>query len=128
METLELGWDEAVATAPEDARVVTLLLEGEMGVAELSELGDELVRLLQRGACRFVLDFEEVPHLDYRGIRPFLPRVEALRRAGGEVKLSGLSPYLSAVLRASGAHGVFESYPHCNDARASFALSALDPI
>ncbi len=128
METLELAWDEAVATTPREDRVVTLLLEGELGVQELSDVGDELFRLLQRGARRFVLDMGEVPHLDYRGVRPLLPRIEALRRAGGEVKLSGLSPYLTAVLRASGAHGVFELYPHCNDARASYAMSALDPI
>ena len=30
--------------------------------------------------------------------------------------------------RASGAHGVFEIYPHCNDARASYLTSALEPI
>lgn len=132
METLELDWEELdagpVGQGPSADRVVTLLLEGELGVRELAAVGDELFRLLRGGARRFVLDMGEVPHLDYRGVRPLLPRIEALRNAGADVKLSGLSPYLVAVLRASGAHGVFEIYPHCNDARASFLTSALEPI
>src|SRR5262249_10630702 len=109
-------------------RVFTLLLEGELGVKELAEVGDELFRLLQRGVTQVVLDLSDVPHLDYRGVKPLLPRVEAFRRAGGDVKLSGLSAYPSAVMRASGAHGAFEAYPHCNDARAAFDVRPTDPI
>jgi anti-sigma B factor antagonist len=113
---------------PSSERVFTLLLEGELGLKQLAELGEELLRLEERGVRQVVLDFTEVPHLDYRGVRSLLPRVEALRRGGGDVKVSGLSPYLAAVLRASGAHGVFEVYPHCNDARAAFAASATHSI
>ncbi|MCI0572182.1 MAG: STAS domain-containing protein [Myxococcaceae bacterium] len=123
---VEQVWDRDERGA--SGHVLTLLLEGELGVKELAEVGDELFRLLQRGVTQVVLDFTEVPHLDYRGVRPLLPRVEALRRAGGDVKLSGLSSYLAAVLRASGAHGVFEVYPHCNDARAAFSVVPTDPI
>jgi anti-anti-sigma factor len=119
--------EQAGAVAAAD-RVVTLMLEGELGVRELAEVGDELFRLVQRGVHQVVLDLADVPHLDYRGVKPLLPRVEALRRAGGDVKLAGVSPYLQAVLRASGAHGVFELYPHCNDARAAFAVRPTDPV
>ncbi len=70
-----------------------------------------------------VLDFCEVPHLDYRGVRPLMGRVAAFRKAGGDVKLSGLSPYLAAIFRAAGAYNAFEFYPHMNDARAAFALA-----
>jgi anti-anti-sigma regulatory factor len=63
-----------------------------------------------------------VAHLDYRGVRPLMARAEVFRRAGGDIKLSGLSPYLAAIFRAAGAHDRFEAYPHMNDARAAFAL------
>jgi anti-sigma B factor antagonist len=104
-------------------RVETLFLEGELGERELSQVCEELARRLLRGARQVVLDFTEVPHLDYRGVRPLVARVEGFRRAGGDIKLSGLSPYLSAIFRAAGAHGVFEVYPHLNDARTAFALA-----
>jgi len=104
-------------------RVETLMLEGEMGAEELAQVSEELFRKLQRGVRQVVLDFGEVPHLDYRGVRPLMGRVAGFRRAGGDVKLSGLSPYLAAIFRAAGAHDTFEMYPHMNDARAAFALA-----
>jgi anti-anti-sigma factor len=104
-------------------RVETLMLEGELGTEELAQVSEELFRKLQRGVRQVVLDFGEVPHLDYRGVRPLMGRVESFRRAGGDVKLSGLSPYLAAIFRAAGAHDTFEMYPHMNDARAAFMLA-----
>jgi anti-sigma B factor antagonist len=104
-------------------RVETLMLEGELGEQELAQVSEELFRRLQRGVRQVVLDFSEVPHLDYRGVRPLIGRAESFRRAGGDVKLAGLSPYLAAIFRAAGAHDVFEMYPHMNDARAAFALA-----
>ena len=104
-------------------RVETLMLEGELGAEELAQVSEELFRKLQRGVRQVVLDFGEVPHLDYRGVKPLMGRVAAFRRSGGDVKLSGLSPYLAAIFRAAGAHDTFEMYPHMNDARAAFALS-----
>jgi anti-anti-sigma factor len=102
--------------------VETLMLEGELGEKELSQVCEELGRRLQRGVRQVVLDFAEVAHLDYRGVRPLMARSEGFRRAGGGIKLSGLSPYLAAIFRAAGAHDRFEMYPHMNDARAAFAL------
>lgn len=103
-------------------RVETLMLEGELAEAELLQVCEELGRRLQRGVRQVVVDFGEVAHLDYRGVRPLMVKAEGFRRAGGDVKLSGLSPYLAAIFRAAGAHDRFEMYPHMNDARAAFAL------
>ena len=104
-------------------RVETLLLEGELSVEELTQVCEELGRRMQRGLRQVVLDFSEVSHLDYRGVRPLMARTESIRRTGGDVKLSGLSPYLAAIFRAAGAHDAFELYPHMNDARAAFQLA-----
>ncbi|MBN1209857.1 MAG: STAS domain-containing protein [Myxococcaceae bacterium] len=104
-------------------RVETLLLEGELGERELGQVCEQLAGRLLRGVRQVVIDFSEVAHLDYRGVRPLVARVEGFRRAGGDIKLAGLSPYLAAIFRAAGAHDRFEMYPHMNDARAAFALS-----
>jgi anti-sigma B factor antagonist len=103
-------------------RVETLMLEGELDVAALEQVCAELSRKLQLGVRQVVVDLSEVAHLDYRGVRPLMARGELFRRAGGDIKLSGLSPYLAAIFRAAGAHDRFEVYPHMNDARAAFAL------
>jgi anti-anti-sigma factor len=103
--------------------VETLMLEGELGPRELEALGAQLLARARRGARYLVVDFSEVTHLNYRGVRPLVTRVQQVREAGGDVKLSGLSPYLAAILRVSGAHDAFECYPHMSDARAAFALA-----
>ena len=103
-------------------RVETLMLEGELGEKELGQVCQELSHRLQRGVRQVVVDFSEVAHLDYRGVRPLIARSESFRRAGGDIKLAGLSPYVAAIFRAAGAHDRFEMYPHMNDARAAFAL------
>ncbi|AGC47476.1 anti-sigma factor antagonist [Myxococcus stipitatus DSM 14675] len=104
-------------------RVETLMLEGELDEQDLVKLCDELTQRMHRGMRQVVLDLSEVGHLNYRGVKPLMSRAEALRRAGGDLKLSGLSPYLAAIFRAAGAHDAFEIYPHMNDARAAFALA-----
>ena len=109
--------------AVSSGRVETLMLEGELLEKDLAQVCEELVRRMQRGLRNVVLDFSDVSHLDYRGVKPLVARAEAFRKAGGDVKLSGLSPYLSAIFRAAGAYNAFEFYPHMNDARAAFALA-----
>ena len=113
----------AVGAAVGTERVETLMLEGELSEQDLLQLCEDLTRKMQRGVRQVVLDFGDVGHLNYRGVKPLMARAEAFRRTGGDLKLSGLSPYLAAIFRAAGAHDAFEIYPHMNDARAAFALA-----
>jgi len=103
-------------------RIAVLRLDGELGCAELADVGAELFRQVARGRVRIVLDLSAVPHLDYRGVRPLMSRAELLQRNGGDVKLVGLTPYLEAVLRAGGAYAAFESYRSLEAALRAFEL------
>jgi anti-anti-sigma factor len=114
---LHLGTWATRTLAP---RVSTVVLEDELGVEDLAQVGQKLLGLGMRGCVGVVLDFTEVPHLDYRGVRPLLAQVERFRQGGGEVKLAGLSPYLAAILRAAGAHGQFDCYATPEEAQAAF--------
>lgn len=100
-------------------RHTTLGLRGELDQAALAELGDRLIRLYDASCVWVLLDFTAVTHLDYRGVKALVARAEAFRRAGGDLKVCGLSPYLQAVLRAGGAHGAFEVFRDATDARAA---------
>ncbi len=78
---------------------------------------------MQRGARNVVLDFSEVSHLDYRGVKPLMARVEALPRAGGDVKLSGPVALPVRHLPGRGRPRRLRVLPALNDARAAFALA-----
>src|SRR4051812_3306837 len=99
-------------------QVFTLFLEGEIQAKELAQLSDELFRLARRGHKNVVVDFTDVSHLDYQGVKPLWDRAELFRKAGGDVKVRGLSPYLAAILRAAGAHGVFDVHGTVQEARS----------
>jgi anti-sigma B factor antagonist len=100
-------------------RHTTVGLRGELDQQALAELGDRLLRLLDQSCVWVLLDFSAVEHLDYRGVPQLVARAEAFRRAGGDLKVCGLSRYLQAVLRAGGAHGAFEVFHDASDARAA---------
>ena len=103
----------------------TLNLEGELRERDLFELGEKLVRLMYRGSRRVVVDFSEVSHLDFRGLRPLEKQLEWIRKEGGDVKFCGLSSYLRAILRAAGTHAAFECYEHEAAARAAFVRASV---
>jgi anti-sigma B factor antagonist len=102
-------------------RVLTIVLDGELSLDELNRMGEEMLQLAVRGLRNVVLDFTEVSHLDYRGLRPLVAQAELLRRAGGEIKVSGLSGYLMYIFRVAGVHDAFQFFADPENARASFA-------
>jgi anti-sigma B factor antagonist len=121
--TVEVEQREYRALAALDAAV--LRCEGEMEEQALAHLGDELFRLAHRGIRKVVLDLSGVDHVDYRGLKPLAARARLLRSAGGDLKLCGLSSYLSAILRAAGVEDDFEMYRNAEEAKASFADAAV---
>lgn len=109
---------EVEARAP--SRTMTVVLEGEISHADWEDLADHLFRLAHRGITQVVIDFSGVSHLDYRAVRPLVSRTEIFRKAGGDVRLAGLSPYLHAIFRSAGANDAFDYYGDSLEAVKSF--------
>jgi len=99
---------------------MTLYLEGEIGQTEWADVSAQLFRYANRRVRHVVIDFTDVSHLDYRVVRPLIARADSFRAVGGDVKLSGLSPYLLAIFRSAGAHEAFDTFTTAPEAAASF--------
>jgi anti-sigma B factor antagonist len=119
---IELAMQESIreveARAP--SRTMTVVLEGEITHADWEDLADHLFRLAHRGITQVVIDFGGVSHLDYRAVRPLMSRTEIFRKAGGDVRLAALSPYLHAIFRSAGANDAFDYYGDAFEAVKSF--------
>ncbi|MFZ5471935.1 MAG: STAS domain-containing protein [Myxococcota bacterium] len=102
------------------AQTATVALQGEVGDHELVELFGLLFDFARKGSYQVVLDFSEVTHFDYRGVKPLIARASCFRTAGGDIKLCGLSPYLTAIFRSAGAHDAFDVFGAAPEARAAF--------
>jgi anti-anti-sigma factor len=107
------------------SRVMTMVLEGEIGLDEMNDVTAMLLRLSKGGVARVVIDFSEVGHFDYRGVRPLMRHADAFRERGGDLRLAGLSPYLHAIFRSAGAHEAFDYFADVADARRSFERAVL---
>ncbi len=113
------------AAAPAPARIMTMVLEGELDRAEANDVAAMLARLAQDGVVEVVIDFSGVTHFDYRAVKALVSRAEAAREQGGDLKLSGLSPYLHAIFRSAGAHDSFDYFAQAADAARSFERGVL---
>lgn len=112
--------EQTSAAAATGHDVAVVRCEGEMGTMELAHLGEELFRLAHRGCHKVVLDLAGVDHVDYRGLKPLAARARLLRAAGGDLKLVGLTPYVSAIFRAAGVEEEFKAYPTTELAKLAF--------
>lgn len=107
------------------SRVMTVVLEGELDRAEAEDVVAMLARMIEQGTHELVIDFSGVTHFDYRAVRPLVRRAEVLRELGGDLKLSGLSPYLHAIFRSAGAHDAFDYFAEADHAARSFERGVL---
>ena len=111
--------------ATETSRIMTMVLEGELDRADVQDITDMLARKTLEGVVEIVIDFEDVTHFDYRGVKPLVNRAEELRELGGDIKLSGMSPYLHAIFRSAGAHDSFDYFSQSEEAVRSFDRGVL---
>ncbi|GMU62029.1 MAG: hypothetical protein AMXMBFR34_37920 [Myxococcaceae bacterium] len=107
------------------SRVMTMVLEGEIGLDEMNDVTAMLLRLARNGVSRVVIDFCKVSHFDYRGVRTLVRHADAFRQQGGDLRLSGLSPYVFAIFRSADAHDAFDTFADLGDARRSFERAVL---
>jgi anti-anti-sigma factor len=112
---------ELVVERKQEGRELTLFLEGELGSGELQGLGEHFLRLAARGIRHLTVDLSDVSHMDYRGLPPLIDRATQFRTLGGDVRLTGLSPYLATILRVAGAHTVFACYREPSSVREAYS-------
>ncbi|MCL2178394.1 MAG: STAS domain-containing protein [Proteobacteria bacterium] len=102
-------------------------LEGEIGCEEVEGMVDAFARLVARGIFEFVVDFSEVAHVDYRGLRAWVCFAQALKRQGGEMKVCGMSPYIYAIFCSAGVQEAFDYYEGIWPAHAAFSGLSMGP-
>lgn len=119
----ELATSEVVHQRPAAAprEVLTMVLDGELGLSEIGDVSDMLFHLTLDDVRRVVLDLSGVTHLDFRGVKHLVRQAESYRLLGGDLKLAGLSPYLFAIFRSAGAHDAFDYFADPAAARLAFA-------
>lgn len=104
--------------------ILVMEVSGELGLRNIRQFDAVLNLALREDVGRMVLDFSELAHIDYKLVPHLLERVIEIQCQGGELKLAGMSHYVSNILKAMGFDE--ELYPSVEDAVISFAPVSKD--
>jgi anti-sigma B factor antagonist len=79
-----------------------LRLFGSLGRRELTRVVDAMVESGGSPRDSLRIDFEDVSHMDYRGLSEFTSALQRLRDRGASIWFVGLNPYLRALFHVAG--------------------------
>jgi len=99
-----------------------LQMAGSMGARDFTKLHSELVDILRSRRKTIVLDFHDVDHVSYREASQLAREFELVRSHRGDLKVSGLTPYVRDILVFAGLSGFLEA-----DTTDSGTMEGPDP-
>lgn len=79
----------SVASDPSGVLVVSV--DGQLVVANRQELKQMVLKALEEGESRFVIDFSGTGYIDSSGLGVLVSVSKKIREAGGELRLCGLN-------------------------------------
>lgn len=96
-------------------------LRGRFDAPSAPDAERALRELLQQGMSRVVLDMSEVEYISSGGLRVVIMLTKALEKVGGELKLCGLTPFVSEVFKITNLSKRYEICANREQALAAFA-------
>ncbi len=108
---MDLGLDVA-----EQGDASVLAVSGEVDVATVPRLREQLHGLVAGGSRRIVVDLERVDFLDSTGLGVLVGALKRVRSNDGELVLVCTSPRIRKVFEVTGLTKVFSLYDTVDDA------------
>jgi anti-sigma B factor antagonist len=93
-------------------------LAGELDIASVPALREELLSLLQRGSSRLVIDLSKVSFCDASGLAVLVSTGRRARLLGGFLRLAAVSPQVGRVLQMTGLERNLATFPTVEAAAA----------
>lgn len=100
--------------------IAVIDVAGDIDLREMVRIKGVIGSLIEKEQLKVVLNLRAVDHINYLSIGVLLERLNALRSLNGDLKLSGMNPYLKDIFRVVGMDGVFEYYRSLEEAIESF--------
>ncbi len=79
---------------------------------------ETLMRLLDQGERRLVIDFSDLTYVSSAGLRVLVSVAKNLQKAEGKLALAALNEHIREVFKIAGFTSVFSIYPTCDEAVA----------
>ena len=95
-------------------------VSGDIDFREMVRIKDVISSLIEKDRTKVVLNLKAVDHINYLSIGVLVERLRILRNLNGDLKLSGMNPYVRDIFRVVGMDQFFEEYNSLEDAIESF--------
>jgi anti-sigma B factor antagonist len=102
--------------------VVLFEVEGSIvGGPDAMTLNDEIQKLIGGGTKRFIVDMKSVEHINSSGLGILIASLNAVRQAGGDLKIANASSRVLDLLKITKLNQIFESYESVDEAVKNLA-------
>ena len=108
----------SVTNAPNG--VIMVSVDGQLIVANRNELKDKVLKALETGESKFVLDFSSTEYIDSSGLGVLVSVSKKIREAGGELRLAGLNEDLRMLFELTKLDTLFKICDTTDEAVKSF--------
>jgi anti-sigma B factor antagonist len=106
----------------ETGGAVVVEVDGEFAERTAEEFNGVITSLLDDGRTQVVLNLRRAQWTSLKALKWLVAHVRRFRARNGDLKLTGLNPYLANLLELTGTLTLFDVYPTVEDAVASFDL------
>jgi len=108
-------------TESNDVRIVEFADRKILEELSISEIGDELARLIEgESGVRLLLNFKNVEHLSSAALGMLITLNRKISEQSGTLKLSDISPQIYEVFKITRLNKLFDIYDTSEQALASF--------
>ena len=101
-----------------DSGIVVVSIIGELDTANTREIEPAFSAALPDRRVRAIVDLSGVPFLTSAALAMFVVQAQAMRRAGGDLRLAALQPRVADIFERAGFSVIFPIYSTLDEAIA----------
>ncbi|MGL4687721.1 MAG: STAS domain-containing protein [Fusobacteriaceae bacterium] len=101
-----------------DIKVIKII--GELDALVAPKLKDRIAKLVEADTINFIIDFEELVHINSLAMGILRGKLRIVKEAGGDIKLIKLNNHIKTIFEMIGLDEIFEIFETEEEAVKSF--------
>lgn len=97
-----------------------LKVVGELDALVAPKLKERITKLVEGDSIKFIIDFEEVTHINSLAMGILRGKLKVVKEMGGDIKLIKLNEHIKTIFEMIGLDEIFEIYETEDEAVANF--------
>lgn len=97
-----------------------LKVVGELDALVAPKLKERITKLVEGDSTKFIIDFEEVTHINSLAMGILRGKLKVVKEMGGDIKLIKLNEHIKTIFEMIGLDEIFKIYETEDEAVANF--------